>query len=520
MGLSMKTTLTILYVLSLTISVSVSAESAQSATPKVPPLHDCELTEQRDLGVWDDVFVCDDQGMIVLRRGEALFSLSMTGSADPTELAKASVLAKTQIVASVGSDDKLWLFMQGGDTAPFAIDAYSGRLSKFDIPGLKIPGKHAPGIQSHVVVQHAGGVILMIAGGDRDTWPRDGNRPVYFWMSLRSGKVVRFPIGWDLYYFSGNQRVAIFEKPQEQCFQRHPLQAVDVETGGYVEKIPDQRKERYVLFNWTETQSVKPFYVRRAETGDRDHFAGISLKGHMYPFDAKLNGVYYLSTAKTREGFVGFRLRREGNAGGEPSSFWLMGLKQHESPQLVATGVTSFAMLDQGNCVFATFGHGPKEESSEAFFRSYSGKFTWNILDGVKRLPELDEQFTDKDYVEDRMTVRLIDGFGNHDSLALCLFSHFRGDLRAFALTDDVSKMQDKRVEWITWRRAVILTSDGERHMTSLFREGNVPDLIWLHNSGKLIVGNYLWRNSSSSTSRERQIQLREITLGLQQKRK
>jgi len=229
----------------------------------------------------------------------------------------------------------------------------------------------------------------------------------------------------------------------------------------------------------------------------------------MYPFDAKLNGVYRLSAAKKREDFVGFRLRREGAMNGKPSSFWLMSLKQHDSPQRVATGVTSFSMLDQGNCVFATSGHGPKKKSSEAFFRNYSDKSTWNILDGVNRLPELDKQFVDKDYVKDKLTVRFVDGFGDrkYSPLVFCLFTHIRTDWRALILPQ-----QGKRLGQMTWRRAIILTSDGERYMTDLFREGNVPDLIWLHNSGKLIMGNYLWRNSGS-TSRERQIQLREITL-------
>ena len=63
----------------------------------------------------------------------------------------------------------------------------------------------------------------------------------------------------------------------------------------------------------------------------------------------------------------------------------------------------------------------------------------------------------------------------------------------------------------MTWRRAVILTSDGERYMTDLFREGNVPDIIWLHNSGKVIMGRYLENTSGFTT--ERNVQLSETTL-------
>lgn len=490
-----------------------SAESVDSAVAKCLPLRDCELTEERDLGVWDDVFVCDGQDMIALRRGEALFSLSMTGSADPRELAKASVLTKTQIVASATAGERLWLFLQSTETSPFAIDAYSGKVSGFKIPNLRIPGNHTPGIQSHVIVRHADAALLMIAGGDRDTWPRDGNRPVYFWMDLSSGEVVRFPIGWDLEYFSANQRVAVFEGPHKERFQRRPLHAVNIETGGLVDRIPDRRKEACVPFNWTETQEVKPLYVRHAETGDREHFAGISLRGLVLPFDLHLRGTHYLSTAEAKGEFAGLRLRREGAIGAEPSPFWIVGLKQGQSPEHVAAAITDFAMLKTGNCVYATTGHGPKGTSSEAFFRIHSDKFTWNILDGVKRLPELAKQFVDKDYVEDKLTVRFVDGLGDqkYSPLVLCLFTHIRMDRRSLILPP-----QGKRLERMTWRRVIIVTSDGKRFMTDLFREGKLPNEIWFHNSGKVFMGNYLWQ--SSGDTRERKVQLSETTLRLEQK--
>jgi len=36
----------------------------------------------------------------------------------------------------------------------------------------------------------------------------------YYWMNLESGKVMRFPTGWDLNYFSADQRRAVFENIQ------------------------------------------------------------------------------------------------------------------------------------------------------------------------------------------------------------------------------------------------------------------------------------------------------------------
>jgi hypothetical protein len=353
----------------------------------------------------------------------------------------------------------------------------------------------------------------MIAGGDRQTWPRDGNRPLYFWMSLKSGKVVAFPVGWDLEYFSADQQVAVFERPQLRQFERRPLQAIDMRTGDFVAGAPDRRNMGFVPFDWSDTQSVKPLYRRRAETGDRDHFAGISVNGSVFPFDLGLDGVHYMSVAKANDGFAGIRLRREGATGGEPSSLWLVPLNRGQKPELVATGVTDFVVLGDGNCVFSTAGHGRKGRSSEAFFRTHRGKGLWNVLEGVDRLPEMDRESADKAYVEDRMSVRIIEGFGGDSTspLALCQFTHFRGDMRSLSLP-----AQGKPLKRTIWRRAVLLTADGRRYTTDLFGDGNSADRIWLHNSGRTIMANDLWEPSGSG--KERKLKVLGTTLRLQEK--
>lgn len=480
----MKISIALLVSLVFSLLVTASAEPVQSATQEAPPLRLCEVVNERDLGAWDDAFICSDQDMIILRRGETLYLLSLTAGAAPKELTRASALAHARIVTCAPSGGKLWLLLESTKMAPFGFEAHSGQVSEFTIPGLTIPGIYTPGIQSHVVVRHADAVVLMVSGGDRQTWPRDGNRPVYFWMSLKSGRVVRFPIGWDLEYFSRDQRVVVFEKPHEKPFQRRPLQAVDMETGESVETPPGRGKDGYVAFNWTETQEVKPLYVRRAETNDRDHFAGISLNGQVLSFNLQLEHISYLSNAREADGFAGFRLRREGAGSGEPSSLWLMRLEDSAEPEYVAPAVTDFAMLKNGNCVFTTDGYGNKEASSEAFFRAGFDRSVWNVLNGEQRLPELEREIADKDYVEDRLTVRLIEGIGTGNPIVLCLFQHVRGDMRALTFP-----FEERIVNREVWRRTMLVTSEGHRYMTNLFHDGQVPDILWLHNSGTLITG-------------------------------
>ena len=95
-------------------------------------------------------------------------------------------------------------------------------------------------------------------------------------------------------------------------------------------------------------------------------------------------------------------------------------------------------MLDRGNAVYVTAEPARKASSenlrhAEAFFHVRADKSSWNVLDGVERLPELDKAIADADFITDRMTVHLIDGFGSsrHDPLVICLCDHHRGDLRA-----------------------------------------------------------------------------------------
>lgn len=481
------------------------AQSLPATTASAPPLRHGPSTETHDLGSWDDVFVCSDQDVVLLRRESDLFALPMTGSTNPLKLVSSPALVDTRIVTCAGSGDKLWVFLQSERRVPSAFEVRSGTMVEFKAPGLRVAGNQAPEIQSHVIIRHADAAILMIARGD----------PVmYFWMSLRSGKVVCFPTGWDLAYFSADQQLAVFEKPQVKEFERRPLQAIDVRTGEAVSEVPDLQRTSVVKFNWTEIQPVKALYAKRAETGDRDYLAGLSINGLVLPFGLDMGGASWMSVARTKVEFAGFRLQRDGASAAEPNSFWIAALAGGQKPELVATGVTDFVMLGEGNCVFCSPGHDRKDLSSEAWFHSRRDKSAWNVLADVDRLPELDKKYADRPYIEDKMSVRLIDGFGGNasNSLALCLCIHFRGDMRA------VLPIPDAPLKPTTWRCGIIITTDGQRYMTDLFRDGDLPDQVWLHNSGRVLTGRYLWESFGSRKTRR--LQLSVTTVRLQEKPK
>jgi hypothetical protein len=62
------------------------------------------------------------------------------------------------------------------------------------------------------------------------------------------------------------------------------------------------------------------------------------------------------------------------------------------------------------------------------------------------------------------------------------------------------------RLANIIWRRAVLMKSTGERYMTDIFREGNITDHVWVHNTGKIFTGAYIYSPSG------REIHVSEIS--------
>jgi hypothetical protein len=485
--------------LNLTTAYAAPVPQPQPRMVAAPPLHQGKVTATTDLGLWDDVFVAHDQDFIVLRKGDELFSLSMEASAKPKNIAKIAALKDTQIIAGTAVDKRLWLFLNSTKAGPCAVDVQSGTVATFDIPGLKVPGSQAPGIGAYRIVPHLQAAVLDVSGGDRASWPRDGNRPVYFWMDLKSGKVVQLPIGWDLDYFSADESVAAFG----------PTRAIEMKTGEKIDTAPNRRQERCISYNWTDKQRVRALYERREGKGDAAYFAGVSVDGRVLPVHFGIDEVRYMSMAKADDTAAGFRLRREGAGTAEPSPLWLVPFKDSKKIESLADGVTDFAMLGYGNTVYVNVEKPVKRafaesrRHDEAFFHARADRLTWNVLEGVERLPKLGEAFTEADFIEDIFRVRLIEGFGasKHEPAVICLFEHRRGDRRAFAQPGEGPALKSE-----TWRRAILIGRAGKRSLMPLFQDRNLPDRIWLHHSGNVISGTYVWDESTGD--RKRQVQL------------
>src|SRR5687768_7768929 len=58
-------------------SVAAQAEPPRTKAAGAPPLGECKVSDARDLGRWDDIFVGHELDYVVLRRGDELFSRAM-----------------------------------------------------------------------------------------------------------------------------------------------------------------------------------------------------------------------------------------------------------------------------------------------------------------------------------------------------------------------------------------------------------------------------------------------------------
>lgn len=409
-------------------------------------------------------------------------------------------LRESRIVTTLTSGERLWAFFQASQGCPFAVDVRTGETVKFEIPGGKASGIFQ--IQSHVVIAHANAVILMISSGS--PMPPEGKQIPWYWMSLKSGKAVALPITWRLSHFSADQLIAVFGESSP---------GMDVRTGEVVLNPSDRRSESIVPFHWTDNQRIRAITRRSEETGGLNNFAGLSLDGTVSSIDLGLNGLYRMHVGKANDGFAGFQLVREDMLA--PATFWITPLSARPEPEFVSSSMLDFLMLGGGNCVFSCAGAGDKgashkptrteELSSEAFYRIHKDRTQWNVLEGVERLHPLDKEYAAHGSIKDDMTVRLVEGWGSHpsDRLALCLFTHLRFDKRSGVGAGGLPLMKSSR-----WRRAVLVSSDGHRYMTDLFREGEKLDVVWLYNSGRVITGEYLWEASD-----RRKVRLCQTTL-------
>ena len=482
-----------------------------STSNRYSELYSCQVGEKKDLGLWDDIYSYESFDFLVLRKESELFSLSLTSTDDIKKLPATPDMTDTSIIDGSAWHGRQWLFCQSKNTVPFALDLQTGDIAYFNIPGLKVPGERTPTIQSSVFAEHAGGVIFEIASGDRDTWPRP-NYPIYFWFSLESGKNILLPIGWDLQYFSADQRIAILKKAGGSHFDSQSYQAINMTTGQISDNVPDRRSKFTIPFVWTNNDRAKPL---EAPESYPTRFGGISVNGSAYTFDIpiEIQRFSYI-TIKAKGNWAAFRIPTSSIVA--PAPLWWMHLEKGEKPNLLRDNVLDFQVLGKGNYVLAVSGYGFKKDSSEAFIYDTKTNRMRNILDGVERLPKLNVEIPNNGCVADKMIVRLASGFGSsrYAKLVLCFFLHSRGTACSHAYIDGQVVPSIPPVPEQRWQRIILVTDQGKRFQANILEPGDFDGPIGLHNSGKIVFGRYEW--SGEEPNRAKKIQLYLVDLNIE----
>jgi hypothetical protein len=411
-----------------------------------------------DLGTFDDVYTDGALAHAVARKGNDWFTLSPGPAPEFKKLATLRDTSDAHILGGIGVGTRRWVFVEAGQRRSFVLDAQTADVVEFAVPGVEPPGRLGTQIQSWVIARGIPAAVFMISGGER--WPRDGNRPLYYWMDLASGKLQRAPVGWDLDSLSPDQKIALFS---------NGTQALDMTTGQATDKRPDP-EQGLLRFNWSD----KPL-IRLVRTRTDDAIRGFSIDGKVYPLKEPSTGSRS-DNARTDGQWIAW-------GGGEfdmnaANRLFLASLNSLERARPIADHVMDHAMLGKGSVLLSRrILSSPGDSESDALVYQASDQHAWNPLDGIPDLPPLPPELADQGITDSRRVrlIRSADGPGP----ALCIIEHDRVNYRASAIPLP-TKFEPQLERW------VFLLTPGHRYMTDLFAAG-VPD-AWLDPSGQWVI--------------------------------
>lgn len=472
-----------------------------------PEMRECPKAVITDLGLWDDALRFENLDIVLLRRQATLFTYSLV-TGDFKKIHTMPKMIDSRLVDGMTWKNRQWVFCQSKTVMPFAVDLSNANTVNFEIPGVKMPASHGPTMEAFINPEFGPGTIVAINGAGVADWPRDGNRPLYYWMNLESGGVVKFPTGWDLSCLSADQRRAVFENIPTNAWTDRPWVTVDMATGKVVVDLPDQTKGMwseayhrdqpnpfhrfdYRRHVWDLRSSRTPAKLLNHQPGRGyidDKFAGLCIDGTEYPLTVPDIHQYECRDAMTEGNLAIFQIGWEGSTG---NSLWAARLSRNVPPWLLATNC-SFEMLGGQRCALLVY-NGLPATVPQALVYDAESNTAWDVLDGVPSRSGIPapvggaEGHGTAGWIATSETgpmvpSRMIPGFGSKDYAAkvLCLCST-EHDFADNVIPPPVQTMR------------IMLTAQGRRYQIN-FPPGTRHwcwDHSWLHNSGKLIVCQY-----------------------------
>jgi len=469
-----------------------------------PAVRECAEAKVTDLGLWDDLLRFQDQDFILLRKKEAVFSCSMVSGAIK-KIETMPHLGEAEFAGGLMWGRRQWVFFQSAESTPLAVDLSSGKTARFEIPGVKAGGEHVPAISEVVHSGSGPGAIVAITPYGAAGWPRTGrddNAPLYFWMNLQSGDVKPFPAGWDLDYFSADQKRVVFEKPSTNQWMYRPWVTVEMSNGEVTDEPPDQTKGiwatqlpgywDFTFVPWLQPNpSARIWELRSAQTPAPlgipqpgrgradDRFAGLAVNGVVYPFTVNARGMDRSPGARASGNLAAVALQPDGASG---NFLWVKKLRGNEPAVLLATNC-EFELVGERGCAWTQFREGAL--LPDAFFYDVHAGNQWNVFADLPVWARMAAALRDTNAYAGfgagpMSSTRLVAGFGSQRYLpkVLCAFT------QTGIVADNMTRMPVQRLN-------MLLTSQGRRYQIHLPASvGELPmSQAWLHNSGKLVIG-------------------------------
>jgi hypothetical protein len=484
-------------------SLGVAGAGGVPVVP-APVVRECREAKAMDLGRWDDVLRFEDRDFILLRKGDALFSCSPVDGV-LKKVYQAPSLTNAFFAGGLSWGKRQWAFFRSFGCSPFAVDVSNGKIISFDVPGVKGEGEHFPTIGEIINAGFGPGTFVAISPNGATGWPRvgrDDNAPLYFWMNLESGVVKQLPAGWDLDFFSADQRKVIFEKPSTNSWMYRPWVTVSVTNGEATGEPADQTHglwSRQMLGYWdlgnepwlppnpcaniwelrTGRTPTKLLIPQPGRGDSDDTFAGLAVRGEVYPFSVAANGMDRSPGARVAGSLAAVALQPDGGSG---NFLWLKELGKNESPILLATNC-KFELVGERGCVWTEFR--PNALLPDAFFYDVEAKSEWNVFADLPIWSRMESALGNTNAYAGfnagpMSSLRLIAGFGSarYSGEVLCAFT------QTGIVADNFRPLPVQRIN-------MLLTADGRRYKINLpasVREFPMSQ-AWLHKSGKLIIG-------------------------------
>jgi hypothetical protein len=455
---------------------------------RAPPAEKLQLRNEFSLGDWDQVLASPGLDRLVLRKDDVIFSYSPAQAPLPETFAELGV-PSVRVEEGVQRDGRLWLFCSRSGDWPFAVQQGSAETVPLHIPGLNVDDGARVSVRVAVRSPRERGALLVLSGRGMRGWPVEA----YTWFDLHRGIARALPTTWALHYYTRSPGIVAFTVTQDEVWPvdseesppRPPhlpgtgqpmpvlLQMYDIESGEARQAVDWRRWE------FAETH-IAPFGMSRGgnilQVLEKNFAMGLQFAGVVYdgvrhpmrlPVDQMLGSGWF---GVARDGWAAFCWTSSPASGA-----WFGPMKPDVSLLRLGNNVSGIEVLGAGRCLVTI----TEREWQSAWFVNAETKEAWDIIEGLSGAPS--SAFEPRSYMHNSMKLHVVPGAGKGGlgAAALCVYSHLRMDMRAHITGDQ---------DFGRWEQPLLVTPEGKRYSLE-GGDWQEPEWSWLHNSGRVVLG-------------------------------